>query len=90
MDKSKRRFIKGAAVTGGVGLFAAGYSHTLAQIGKGVVNGTSGKPTQDPLHGNSLAPEYKVDLQSGQLISNDDQRIANTMCLGCWTKCGVR
>nr|WP_229781420.1 twin-arginine translocation signal domain-containing protein [Shewanella putrefaciens] len=30
MDKSKRRFIKGAAVTGGVGLFAAGYSHTLA------------------------------------------------------------
>lgn len=90
MDKSKRHFIKGAAVTGGVGLFAAGYSHTLAQIGKGVVNGTSGKPTQDPLHGNSLAPEYKVDLQSGQLISNDDQRIANTMCLGCWTKCGVR
>lgn len=90
MDKSKRRFIKGAAVTGGVGLFAAGYSHTLAQIGKGVVNGTSGKPTQDPLHGNSLAPEYKVDLQSGQLISNDNQRIANTMCLGCWTKCGVR
>ncbi|MDT3274495.1 tetrathionate reductase subunit A [Shewanella sp. SP2S2-4] len=90
MDKSKRRFIKGAAVTGGVGLFAAGYSHTLAQIGKGVVNGTSGKPTQDPLHGNSLAPEYKVNLQSGQLISNDDQRIANTMCLGCWTKCGVR
>ncbi|MEI8601097.1 tetrathionate reductase subunit A [Shewanella sp. PP-Sp27a-2] len=90
MDKSKRRFIKGAAVTGGVGLFAAGYSHTLAQMGKGVVNGTSGKPTQDPLHGNSLAPEYKVDLQSGQLISNDDQRIANTMCLGCWTKCGVR
>lgn len=90
MDKSKRRFIKGAAVTGGVGLFAAGYSHTLAQIGKGVVNGTSGKPTQDPLHGNSLTPEYKVDLQSGQLISNDDQRVANTMCLGCWTKCGVR
>ncbi|WP_107949260.1 tetrathionate reductase subunit A [Shewanella baltica] len=90
MDKSKRRFIKGAAVTGGVGLFAAGYSHTLAQIGKGVVNGTSGKPTQDPLHGNSLAPEYKVDLHSGQLISNDDQRVANTMCLGCWTKCGVR
>lgn len=90
MDKSKRRFIKGAAVTGGVGLFAAGYSHTLAQMGKGVVNGTSGKPTQDQLHGNSLAPEYKVDLQSGQLISNDDQRVANTMCLGCWTKCGVR
>ncbi|MCB2380715.1 tetrathionate reductase subunit TtrA [Shewanella sp. SR1] len=90
MDKSKRRFIKGAAVTGGVGLFAAGYSHTLAQMGKGVVNGTSGKSTQDPLHGNSLTPEYKVDLQSGQLISNDDQRVANTMCLGCWTKCGVR
>ncbi|OUS50511.1 tetrathionate reductase subunit A [Shewanella sp. SACH] len=90
MDKSKRRFIKGAAVTGGVGLFTAGYSHTLAQMGKGVVNGTSGKSTQDPLHGNSLAPEYKVDLQSGQLISNDDQRVANTMCLGCWTKCGVR
>ncbi|GIU09599.1 tetrathionate reductase subunit A [Shewanella glacialipiscicola] len=90
MDKSKRRFIKGAAVTGGVGLFAAGYSHTLTQIGKGVVNGTSGKPTHDPLHGNSLTPEYKVDLKTGQLISNDEQRVVNTMCLGCWTKCGVR
>lgn len=90
MDKSKRRFIKGAAVTGGMGLFAAGYSHTLTQIGKGVVNGSSGKTTQDAVHGNSLVPEYKVDLQSGQLISNDAQRVANTMCLGCWTKCGVR
>ncbi|MGL4712552.1 MAG: tetrathionate reductase subunit TtrA, partial [Shewanella sp.] len=90
MDKSKRLFIKGAAVTGGTGLFVAGYSKSLSLMGNSVTNGTSGTPTQDPLHGNSLATEYKVNLQSGQLISNDQQRVANTMCLGCWTKCGVR
>ncbi|MGI2853008.1 tetrathionate reductase subunit A [Shewanella algae] len=90
MDKSKRRFIKGAAITGGTGLFVAGYSHTLTQLGKGLVNGSSGKNTQEAIHGNSLAPELRVDLNSGQLSANDNQRLANTMCFGCWTKCGVR
>ena len=29
MDHSKRKFLKGAAIAGGTGLFVAGYSDTL-------------------------------------------------------------
>ncbi|MFQ6371612.1 tetrathionate reductase subunit A [Shewanella sp. YIC-542] len=90
MDKSKRRFIKGAAITGGAGLFAAGYSHTLSQLGKGVVSGSSGAITDSAIHGNSLAPELNVNLENGAISANPQQRLANSMCLGCWSRCGVR
>ena len=89
MDHSKRKFLKGAAIAGGTGLFVAGYSDTLKQVASGVATGSSGKPTRDPIHGNSLAVEYRVD-ERGELHPNPDQRLANTMCLGCWTLCGVR
>lgn len=59
-------------------------------MGKGLVNGTSGKATADRLHGNSLAPEYSVDPKTGEVTLNPDQRIAFTVCYGCTTKCGVR
>ena len=61
MDHSKRKFLKGAAIAGGTGLFVAGYSDTLKQVVSGVATGSSGKPTRDPIHGNSLAVEYRVD-----------------------------
>ena len=32
MDHSKRKFLKGAAIAGGTGLFVAGYSDTLKQV----------------------------------------------------------
>ncbi|EOD55044.1 molybdopterin-dependent oxidoreductase, partial [Aeromonas molluscorum] len=89
MDHSKRKFLKGAAIAGGTGLFVAGYSDTLKHVVSGVATGSSGKPTRDPIHGNSLAVEYRVDEQ-GDLHPNPAQRLANTMCLGCWTLCGVR
>jgi len=90
MDKSKRRFIKGAAITGGAGLFVAGYSHTLGQLGKGIATGSSGTVTDSAIHGNSLAPELQIDLKTGAMTANAEQRLANSMCLGCWTRCGVR
>ncbi|MGL6317410.1 hypothetical protein [Aeromonas hydrophila] len=89
MDHSKRKFLKGAAITGGTGLFVAGYSDTLKQVATGLATGSSGQLTRDPIHGNSLAVEYRVDEQ-GELHPNPAQRVANTMCLGCWTLCGVR
>ncbi|AZU49335.1 tetrathionate reductase subunit A [Aeromonas hydrophila] len=89
MDHSKRKFLKGAAIAGGTGLFVAGYSDTLKQVATGLATCSSGQPTRDPIHGNSLAVEYRVDEQ-GELHPNPDQRVANTMCLGCWTLCGVR
>ena len=54
---------KGAAIAGGTGLFVAGYSDTLKQVATGLATGSSGQPTRDPIHGNSLAVEYRVDEQ---------------------------
>ncbi|MGO1500364.1 MAG: molybdopterin dinucleotide binding domain-containing protein [Marinobacter sp.] len=90
MDKNRRNFLKGAAAAGGAATFAAGYYGPLEKMGKGLVNGTSGKATADRLHGNSLAPEYTVNPQTGEVVLNPDQRVAFTVCYGCTTKCGVR
>lgn len=43
MDSKKRQFIKGAAIVGGTGLFAAGYSKTIEHLAEGALHGTSGK-----------------------------------------------
>ncbi|WP_017430909.1 molybdopterin dinucleotide binding domain-containing protein [Vreelandella jeotgali] len=89
MDNSRRRLLKGAAATGGAAAFAAGYSGPLVKMAKGV-SGSAGEKPDHHIHGNSLAPEYTVDLKSGELTLNPDQRMAFTVCYGCTTKCGVR
>jgi tetrathionate reductase subunit A len=89
MDNSRRRLLKGAAATGGAAAFAVGYSGPLVKMAKGV-SGSAGEKPNHPIHGNSLAPEYSVDLESGELTLNPDQRTAFTVCYGCTTKCGVR
>ena len=73
MDKNRRNFLKGAAAAGGAATFAAGYYGPLEKMGKGLVNGTSGKATADRLHGNSLAPEYSVNPQTGEVVLNPDR-----------------
>ncbi|MDO6441968.1 molybdopterin dinucleotide binding domain-containing protein [Marinobacter sp. 2_MG-2023] len=90
MDNKRRNFLKGAAAAGGAATFAAGYYGPLEKMGKGLVNGTSGKATADRLHGNSLAPEWSVDPKTGEVTLNPEQRTAFTVCYGCTTKCGVR
>ncbi|UJF17353.1 tetrathionate reductase subunit TtrA [Vibrio sp. SS-MA-C1-2] len=90
MDNNKRRFLKGAAAAGGAGLFVAGYSDSIKHIANGVTKGTSGEVTKNAIYGNALDVEYKVDLKDGNITANEKQRVANTMCLGCWSKCGVR
>jgi len=88
-DTSRRRFLKGAAAAGGAATFAAGYSDPLVKMAKGVT-GSAGEKPNHRIHGNSLAPEYTVDPESGELTLNPDQRVAFTVCYGCTTKCGVR
>ena len=89
VDASRRRFMKGAVAAGGAATFAAGYSDPLIKMGKGVT-GSAGEKPAHRIHGNSLAPEYNVDPESGELTLNPDQRVAFTVCYGCTTKCGVR
>src|SRR5690554_4535456 len=89
MDKSRRRLLKGAVAAGGAATFAAGYSDPLIKLAKGVT-GSAGEKPKDRIHGNSLAPEYSVDLKTGELTLNPDQGVAFTICYGCTTQCGVR
>ncbi|GGI80166.1 tetrathionate reductase subunit A [Shewanella hanedai] len=89
MDNKRRQFLKSGLVVGGVGTFAAGYASTTKHMVHGLIEGTSGEKTKHPHFGNSLDPEFKVN-QQGRLIANPDQRVAPSMCFGCWSLCGVR
>lgn len=89
MDDTRRNLLKGGVAVAGVGAFAAGYSKPL----EGMVHGLSGSAGEKPKHniyGNALDPEYRVDLGTGELTANPDQRLAFTICYGCTTMCGVR
>ncbi|WHP46427.1 tetrathionate reductase subunit A [Mannheimia bovis] len=88
MNNKRRNLLKGGLALGGAAAFGAGYSPKVSEIAKGVMHGTSGEKTRDPIHGNSLPPEYQVI--DGKLLSNADQIVCNTQCMGCWTQCGVR
>lgn len=88
MDNKRRKFIKSGLAVGGGVAFAAGYSSTAAHTAKGIVEGTAGEKTKHIHFGNSLDPEYQV--KNGNLIANPKQRVAPSMCFGCWTLCGVR
>lgn len=89
MDKSRRRLLKGAVAAGGAATFAAGYAEPLEKLAHGL-SGSSGEKPAHNIYGNARAPEFSVDLESGELVPNPDQRIAFTVCYGCTTKCGVR
>ncbi len=89
MDKTRRRMVQGGVAVAGTATFAAGYAGPLEKMARGVT-GSSGEKPAHPIYGNALAPEYRVDLASGELELNPDQRVAFTVCYGCTTKCGVR
>lgn len=89
MNKNRRHLLKTGLVLGGATAFAAGYGSTAKQIVKGTLTGSSGEKTQHAHFGQSLEPEYSVNNQ-GHLIENPNQRVCPSMCLGCWTLCGVR
>ncbi|QLB21076.1 tetrathionate reductase subunit A [Vespertiliibacter pulmonis] len=88
MNKQRRNLLKGSLAVGTATAFAAGYAPKIKEIATGVIDGTSGEPTRDPINGNSLVPEYQV--KNKQLLTNSQQIVCNTQCMGCWTLCGLR
>jgi tetrathionate reductase subunit A len=89
MDNKRRQLLKSGLAVGGVAAFAAGYATTAKHAFHGLKEGTAGKETKHIHHGNSLQPEYTVTAK-GKLIVNPEQRVAPSMCFGCWTLCGLR
>ncbi|MEF2545640.1 molybdopterin dinucleotide binding domain-containing protein [Aurantimonas sp. E1-2-R+4] len=89
MDKTRRRLLQGAVAAGGAATFAAGYAEPLEKMAAGL-SGSAGEKPKHPIFGNAPVPEYRVDLDTGELTPNPDQRMAFTVCYGCTTKCGVR
>lgn len=87
---SRRNILKAGAAGAGIAAFAVGYAETVTRVGEGVLESVrQTAPRGTNINGKSLPPEYVVDA-AGTLKPNPDQYVANTMCLGCTTICGVR
>ncbi len=89
MDKRRRHLLKLGLAAGGGAVFAAGYATTVRRAAREVTQGSAGEPTCSAQFGNALQPELRID-GGGRLAVNPQQRLANGMCFGCWTLCGVR
>ncbi|MFS6804423.1 tetrathionate reductase subunit A [Edwardsiella tarda] len=89
MDKRRRQLLKLGLAAGGGAVFAAGYAATARHMAREVTQGTAGEPTRSAQFGNALQPEMRIDAD-GRLQVNPQQRLANGMCFGCWTLCGIR
>ncbi|NLC61680.1 MAG: tetrathionate reductase subunit TtrA [Gammaproteobacteria bacterium] len=89
--RDRRRFLlRGGAIAGGLGAFAAGYSGTIGRGLQGLATGSSGEVPKSALRGNSLTPEFRIDPVTGALDTHPGQVVSPSSCLGCWTQCGVR
>ncbi len=87
MKNSRRTFMKAAGALASLGVFGLGYKQTLKGIGKGW---WAGQQPPHHIYGNALPPEWRVDPKTGKLTPNPDQYVANTVCMGCVSLCGVR
>lgn len=84
---SRRQWLKGGLVVGGLALFGASYREVAKRAVDGLVDGTSGKVTLNRINGNSLIPEGTA---IGGWKENPEQVVSMTQCFGCWTQCGIR
>lgn len=90
-NKDRRKLIKhGALAAGGLAAFAAGYGETLVKTARGLTQGTAGEPTKDAVRGNARIPEFAINPETGQLETHPGHVVSPSLCLGCWTQCGVR
>lgn len=90
-NNDRRKLLKhGSLAAGGLAAFAAGYSDTVVNAVKGFSQGSSGHPPKHAVRGNSLTPEFTIDASTGKLTTQPGQVVSPSMCLGCWTQCGVR
>ena len=83
----RRTVLKAAGAAGALTVFGVGYGSTLKGIGKGW---WATDPPRDRLAGNAPVPEFTVDRATGAVTVNPHQIVANTVCMGCNTICGVR
>lgn len=90
-NNDRRKLLKhGSLAAGGMAAFAAGYSDTVVNAVKGFTQGSAGHPPKHAVRGNSLTPEFTIDQATGQLTTQPGQVVSPSLCLGCWTQCGVR
>ncbi|OCC16394.1 Tetrathionate reductase subunit A [Dissulfuribacter thermophilus] len=87
MKVSRRNLLKGIGAAGALGVFSAGYKGPLQYITRGW---WAGERPRNALSGNAPEPEFRVDSKTGKVIVNPDQYVANTVCVGCTSLCGVR
>ncbi|MBR9857885.1 MAG: tetrathionate reductase subunit TtrA [Gammaproteobacteria bacterium] len=89
MDKKRRALLQAGMIAGGTGAFALGYADPVNKAVKGLLNGTSGVPTNDAIAGNALQPEFMMS-PDGELTMAEHQVVSPVQCFGCWTQCGLR
>jgi tetrathionate reductase subunit A len=82
----RRSVVKGIAAVGALATFIAGYGSTLRKLARGWWVGR--KPAH-AVYGDPLEPEARVSA-SGTITPNEHLLVAQTVCHGCTTLCGVR
>lgn len=87
MKNTRRNFLKAAGALTSLGLFGLGYKGTLQGIARGWWDG---QHPPDKIYGNALPPEWSIDRENGKFTPNPDQYVANSVCVGCVSLCGVR
>jgi tetrathionate reductase subunit A len=87
MKKTRRTVLKAAGALAGLGIFGVGYAPTLRGMSKGWWAGD--KPIHN-IYGNALEPEWRIDPKTGEVTANPNQYVANSVCVGCVSLCGVR
>ncbi|WP_027284665.1 molybdopterin dinucleotide binding domain-containing protein [Rubritepida flocculans] len=90
MSMDRRDALRMGAAGAGLAAFGLGFEATARRVVEGVAE-TLARPARGAqIHGRSLAPECVVDPATGAVEPNPAQYVANSVCLGCTTLCGVR
>ena len=90
-DAGRRKLMaQGAAVAGGLAVFAAGYSGNR-RPGGDRVGARHRRHADRRRRARQFAdPEFRIDPLSGALSTQPGQTVSPSVCLGCWTQCGIR
>ena len=90
MSLDRRDALKVGVAGAGLAAFGLGFEETGRKVVQGVAESLARPASAANIHGHSLAPECVVDPVTGDVTPNPGQYVANTVCLGCTTLCGVR
>lgn len=90
MSIDRRDALKIGVAGAGLAAFGLGFEETGRKVVEGVAESITRPARAANINGHSLAPECVVDPATGAITPNPAQDVANTVCLGCTTLCGVR